>query len=95
MNMNTKFVTLELPASLYEKLQTLATEEHTNPVDIITELITEAYQHRGWLQDLTALRQQIQDEGGLQLDSSKEEIIAQLRQTRQDFFETEYAHLYR
>lgn len=93
--MNTEVVTLQLPASLYEKLQTLATEEHTDPVGVIAQLITNAYQQRGWLQELTTLRQQIQQQGGLQLGSTKEEVVAQLRQTRQEIFETEYAHLYR
>jgi hypothetical protein len=93
--MNTELVSLQLPASLYEKLQMLAIEEHTDPVGIITDLITDAYQRRGWLQDLSALRQQIQDEGGSQIASTKEQVVAQLRQTRQELFDAEYAHLYR
>lgn len=93
--MNTELVNFQISANLYQMLQTLATEEHTDPESIITQLITEAYQRRRWLQDLTALRQQIQDESSSQLGSTKEEIIAQLRQTRQEIFEIEYAHLYR
>ena len=93
--MNTEFVTLQLPVSLYEKLQTLATAEHTDVYGVIA-LITDAYQQRGWLQDLTALRRQIRDsDGGLEFSSTKKEVVAQLRQTRQEVFEAEYAHLYR
>lgn len=93
--MSTELVALQVPASLYKKIQMLATEEHTDPIDIITGLITDAYQRRGWLQDIAALRQRIKDEGGSQFDSTKEQVVAQLRQTRQEFFEVEYAHLYR
>lgn len=93
--MSTELVSLQLPAGLYEKLQMLATEEHTDPVDIITGLIADAYQRRSWLQDLTALHQRIQDEDGSQIASTKEQIVAQLRQTRQELFDAEYAHLYR
>ena len=93
--MNTELITLQLPASLYEKLQTLAAEDNTDPIGVITQFITDAYERRGWLHDLTTLRQQIQHEGGLQLGSTKEEVVAQLRRTRQEIFETEYAHLYR
>ena len=93
--MDTKLVNLQVNSNLYEKLQTLATEKHTDPVSIITQLITEAYQQRHWLQDLTVLRQQIQAQNDSRLGNTKEEIIAQLRQMRQEIFETEYAHLYR
>lgn len=93
--MDTELVTLQLPANLYEKLQTLATKEHTDLVGVITQLVTDAYQQGGWRQDLAALRQQIQDDGGLQLSNRKDEVVTQLRQTRHEIFETEYAHLYR
>ena len=93
--MDTELVTLQLPTSLYEMLQTLATEEHTDLVSVLAQLIADAYQRKSWLQDLSALRQKIQDEGGLPQGKTKEEMIAQLRQTRQEIFETEYAHLYR
>jgi hypothetical protein len=93
--MNPEPITLLLPASLYKKLQTLAAEEHTDPIGVITRFITDAYERRSWLNDLTNLRQQIQHEGGLQLDSTKEEVVAELRRTRQEIFEAEYADMYR
>jgi hypothetical protein len=93
--MDTEFVTLHLPATLHKKLQALATEEHTDLVGVITQLVTNAYQQKSWLQNLTILRRQIENKGGLKLGNTKEDIIAQLRQTRHEIFETEYAHLYR
>ena len=93
--MDTELVTLQLPARLYEQLQELATQEHTDLVSKLAQLVTDAYQRKTWLQDLTALRQQIKNEGGLRIGETKEREIAQLHQTRQEIFETEYANLYR
>jgi len=93
--MNTELVSLHLPVSLYEKLQTIATAENTDVISAITQLVATANQKKIWLQDLSALRQQIQAEGGLQIGNTKEEIAAKLHQTRQEIFEAEYSHLYR
>ena len=93
--MTTEVVTLQLPTSLYDKLQELATEDQSDPVTVITHLVTAAYQHRGWLRDLTTLRKQIQQDGGLSVGSTKEEVVERLRQTRREMFDIEYAHLYR
>jgi hypothetical protein len=93
--MNTELVTLQLPTSLYEKLQTIAVAENTDVVGAIAQFVATANQKKSWLQDLTNLRQQIQAEGGLQLGTTKEEIAAKLHQTRQEIFVAEYAHLYR
>jgi hypothetical protein len=93
--MNTELVSLQLPASLYEKLRALATEGNTDVVGAIAQFVATANQKKSWLQDLANLRQQIQTEGGLQIGNTKEEIAAKLHQTRQEIFEAEYAHLYR
>jgi predicted transcriptional regulator len=93
--MEPELVTLQLPSQLYEKLQRLANESQTDPVNVISNLVKTAYQKRDWLRDLNALRQQIQEDGGLQVGQTKEEIVAKLRQTREEIFETEYANLYR
>lgn len=76
--MDTELVTLQLPASLYEKLQALAIEKHTEPMNVIANLVTDATQQKNWLQDLNALRQQIKEDGGLQVGSTKEEVIDRL-----------------
>ncbi len=93
--MNATTVELQVPASLYFDLQTLAQEEDTEPVAILSHLVKAAQQKRAWLDDLAALRAQIAREGGLQVGSSKEEVVEQLRRTRHEIFEAEYAHLYR
>jgi hypothetical protein len=93
--MATDVVTLELPASSYDQLQELAISEQTDPIEIITELIAMAYQRQSWLRELTELRELIRQQGGLQIGTTKEEVVEKLRQTRREIFEAEYAHLYR
>jgi hypothetical protein len=92
--MSERVVTIELPAGLYSELELLATEEQTNPVEVINRLVTAASQHRAWIRDLSALRNQIEQDGGLQVGASKDQVVERLRQTRQEIFEAEYAHLY-
>jgi hypothetical protein len=48
-----------------------------------------------WVTQLQQLRQQIAERGGVLSGVTKEEIVSQLRQTRQELFEAEYAHHYR
>jgi DNA anti-recombination protein RmuC len=88
-------VTIQLPASLYAELQTLAADEQTDLVEVIRRLVAIANQRHAWRRDLTALRDQIREEGGLQIGTTKEEVVERLRQTRREIFEAEYAHLYR
>jgi hypothetical protein len=88
-------VTIQLPASLYAELQTLAADEQTDLVEVIRRLVAMANQRRAWRRDLTALRDQIREEGGLQIGTTKEEVVERLRHTRREIFEAEYAHLYR
>jgi hypothetical protein len=70
-------------------------ETHTDLVGVIAKLVADTDQHKSWVQNLIALRQQINDDGGLSLGNTQEERVAQLRQTRDQIFEAEYAHLYR
>lgn len=92
--METEATTLQLPPHLYHKLQQLAAMEQTDPVAVIARLVEMAFQKQSWLQDLTALREQIRQEGGLSVGLTKEELVERLRQTRTEIFEAEYAHLY-
>jgi hypothetical protein len=46
------------------------------------------------LRDLTALREEIRQAGGLKVGTTKDEVVERLRQTRREIFEAEYAHLY-
>lgn len=93
--MNAQVVSVELPAKLYAELQSLAAEEQTDLVELITRLLTTAGHYRAWQQDLAALREQIRQDGGLQVSASRDEVIERLRETRRSIFEAEYAHLYR
>jgi hypothetical protein len=95
LGMNTRVVTIQLPEKLYAELQSLADAEKTDPIEVINRLVRTASLHRAWLRDLDALREQIQQEGGLQVGTSKDEVVERLRQTRRTIFEAEYAHLYR
>jgi hypothetical protein len=92
--MDTPVVTVRLPASLYAELESLATEEQIDPVEMIGRLVTVASQHRAWRRDLTALREEIRQAGGLRIGATKDQVVERLRQTRREIFEAEYAHLY-
>jgi molybdopterin converting factor small subunit len=92
--MDAATVTVRLPAGLYAELQTLAQEEQAEPVAILSQLVKAARQQRAWLHDLAALRKQIEQDGGLQVGATKEEVVERLRRTRHEIFEAEYAHLY-
>jgi len=92
--MSASTVPLQLPAGLYAELQSLAQEEQTDPVAILSRLITAARLRRAWLGDLAALREQIAQEGGLQVGATKQEVVETLRRTRREIFGAEYAHLY-
>ena len=87
--------TLELPADLFQQLQELADLQQTDPVTVISRLIAVAHQQQTWLQNLEALREDIRLSGGLAIGTTRGAVIEQLRQTRRDLFEAEYAHLYR
>lgn len=93
MGMDT--VTLQLPATLYSKVEELAVDAETSPDDLLASLIETAHQRRTWLRELNELREQIKRDGGLNIGSSREEVVEQLRQTRREIFDAEYAHLYR
>jgi type II secretory pathway predicted ATPase ExeA len=87
-------VPLQLPAGLYADLQSLAKEEQTDPVVILSRLVAAARLRSAWLSDLAALRQQIVQDGGLQVGATKQEVVERLRRARRKIFEAEYAHLY-
>ncbi|MDQ1301371.1 MAG: hypothetical protein QG637_1292 [Chloroflexota bacterium] len=92
--MNATTVSVRLPAGLYADLKTLAQEEQAEPVAILSQLIKAARQRRAWLNDLAALRKQIEHDGGLSVGATKDEVVDQMRRTRREIFESEYAHLY-
>ena len=92
--MENRVVTIQLPETLYDELRSLADEEGAEPIDIIGRLVARAALNRAWLRDLQDLRERILKEGGLQIGSSRDDVVKRLRQTRREIFEAEYAHLY-
>jgi hypothetical protein len=60
---------------------------------MLGRLVKMAAAQKDWLRDLNALRDQIKAEGGLTVGATKEQVVENLRQTRQEIFATEYAHL--
>lgn len=62
---------------------------------LAARLVVAANQRRAWLRNLATLREQIRQDGGLQVGTTKDEVVERLRQTRREIFEAEYAHLYR
>jgi hypothetical protein len=88
-------VAIELPSQLYTDLQSLANEEQVDLLEMLTHWAALARQRRAWIQGWKELQRLVQQEGGLQTGATKEEIVTQMRKTRQEIFEAEYAHLYR
>lgn len=69
--MDTTTVTIQLPAHLYAELQSLAADEQIDPVEVIAKLVAMVRQRRAWLRDLAALREQIRQNGGLHVGTTK------------------------
>lgn len=59
--METDMVTIELPTQFYAQLQALATDEQTDPVDVLVHLITVAIQQRIRPQSPTRAFQRIRE----------------------------------
>lgn len=75
----------------YEQRDALKTEL---TAEIKAELLAGAESDDNWVGQLQQLRQRIAETGGIMTGLTKEEIVEQLRRTRQEIFEAEYAHLY-
>jgi len=93
--MSATTIPVQLSADVYTKLAQLAAEEQVDPAAVVSRLIDTATQQRAWLRSLSALREQIELDGGLYVGASREEVVERMRQTRQEIFDAEYAHLYR
>jgi len=94
--MNTELMTIQLPADLYAQLEALAGAEKSDPLTVLTHLISEARQQRSLGQIWEELCDQVERDGGLQnVGTTTEEIVEHMRKIREEIFEAEYAHLYR
>lgn len=100
--MSTKEITWQVPEELYNEM--LRAKE-TYALPDLAELIQQAvqywlqeFQRQAYQQELEKLQQEIQAAGGtaaMGLGTTKEEIITNLRRTRQQIYEEDYANLYR
>ncbi len=93
--MDTETRTLELPTQLYTDLQSLAEENQLDLVEMLARWATLARQRHAWIQGWDELGELIRQDGGLQVATTKEKVVEQMRKTRYEIFEAEYAHLYR
>jgi hypothetical protein len=89
MTMSATTIAVQLPAEVYTKLAQLAAEEQVDPVEVMSRLIDTATQHRAWLRNLSALREQIEHDGGLHVGASRDEVVERMRQTRQEIFDAD------
>jgi len=88
----------EVPENLYQEL---VKAQHKlafpNPVDLVAQAVQRylaEIEHQTWEQEFREFQKQVRMAGGFKLGTTKEEIIASLRQQRSQIFETEYTHLY-
>lgn len=88
-------VSIEIPFALYSRVEALAVEVETDPENLIATLVEVGCQRSVWLRDLQELQEQIKRDGGLRVGKSREEVVEQVRRTRTEIFDAEYAHLYR
>ncbi|MBK8049545.1 MAG: hypothetical protein IPK16_21975 [Anaerolineales bacterium] len=88
-------MTIKLPEQVYQELVALSQETNTNPTTLITQWVEESKQQRRWRQAWRELRERVQSDGGYPQDETIDSIVDQMRKTRAEVFEAEYAHLYR
>ncbi len=96
--MASREVVWEIPEGLYNEL-VWAQQEMAFPdlVDFISQAVQRRLaeiQYEAWRRDFQRLQRDIHAAGGFGLGDTKEEVIANLRQIRQQIFEEDYAHLY-
>ncbi|MBI4785455.1 MAG: hypothetical protein HY782_00180 [Chloroflexi bacterium] len=96
--MASREIVWQVPEDLYREL--VEAQEKLN-YPSLSDLISQAVQRRlaeiqreTWEQEFRDLQRQVRSSGGLGLGQTKEEVIARLRQIRQQVFEEDYARLY-
>ena len=93
--MEESLVTIQLPAQLLSELEALASAAQSDVVSVLGDLVTIARRRRTLGNDWQALCAEVRRTGGLAVGQTTEEIVEQMRKTRAEIFEAEYAHLYR
>jgi hypothetical protein len=90
-----EMVTVHLPADLYHDIETIASEQQKDVVQLLIKLLRSAVQQYEWRKGWQELRQLVQQDGKLPAEMSVDELVEQMRKIREEIFEAEYAHLYR
>jgi hypothetical protein len=93
--MEESLVTLQLPAQLLSEIESLASAAQSDVISVLGDLVTIARHRRTLGNDWLALCAEVRRTGGLAVGETTEEIVEQMRKTREEIFEAEYAHLYR
>jgi hypothetical protein len=91
-------IVLQVSEELYEEL--LKAQKEMN-YPSLPDLVAQAVQRRlaeirreTWQQEFRNLQREVRSTGGFGLGETKEEVIARLREIRQQVFEQDYARLY-
>ncbi len=99
--MSEREITFEVSEELYQKMcEAQVAYAVSSLADFARQAVEEKMyeiEAKAWREGIRELQRQIQRAGGLKalgLGETKEEIIENLRKTRQQIFEEEYAHLY-
>ncbi len=91
----TKRIALELPWGIYQEVATAKKRQETSSIaEFVRQAVIEKVARVRWQHNLSDLRAEIREAGGLKLQGSKEQVIERLRETRRQVFAAEYAHLY-
>ena len=93
--MEESLVTIQLPAQLLSELEALASAAQSDVVSVLGDLVTIARRRRTLGNDWQALCAEVRRTGGLAVGQTTEEIVEQVRKTREEIFAVEYTHLYR
>ena len=63
--------------------------------EVMAELVVQKLEPLSWREGLALLQRQIAESGGLGFGDDADTIVEQMRRTRQEVWDAEYAHLYR
>lgn len=80
------------PAYQAESLEALKEEI---AIDVTTRIFEAIGRPLTWPEGLALIQQQVAAAGGLGFGDDADAIVEQMRQTRREIFEADYAHLYR
>mgnify|MGYP003382495048 FL=1 len=82
------------PSPVYDSADLHALKEEI-AVDVAAHILQIIGPPLTWPEGLALLQKQVADAGGLGFGDDPDAIVEQMRKTRQEIFEADYAHLYR